>query len=139
MIDLQNRLYSPSLEEIAEYIRNPVFTEFTEEIKSRYKCDEKIEYSSCSMERGWNVKFRKVGKTLCTIYPRETYFTVMVVIGRKEKEEVESILSDLSPELIALYNRTREANAQRWLMIDVEDKNRVYEDVLRLIEIRRSH
>ena len=46
-----------------------------------------LEFSKCSWEPGWNVKFKKSGKTLCTVYPRENYFTVIVVIGKKEKEK----------------------------------------------------
>lgn len=55
-------------------------------------CREKIEYSSCSWISGWNIKFKKAGKTLCTVYPQEGYVTVMTVVGRKEKEAVENIL-----------------------------------------------
>ena len=40
--------------------------------------------SACSWEQGWNVKFKKAGKTLCTLYPRELFFTVMVVVGKRE-------------------------------------------------------
>nr|WP_296441349.1 DUF3788 family protein [uncultured Acetatifactor sp.] len=29
---------------------------------------------------------KKAGRTLCTIYLREGYFTVMVVIGTREKD-----------------------------------------------------
>ena len=82
MMDIQDRNYCPNLQEIDEYIKNPVFKQFCLEIKTKYKCNEKIEYSSCSYEKGWNIKFKKAGKTLCTIYPRKNYFTVMVVKKR---------------------------------------------------------
>lgn len=85
MIDLQDKYVCPSLEDLGTFVRNPVFNEFCSDIKDRYKCKEKIEFSSCSWEPGWNIKFRKAGKTLCTVYPRESYFTVLVVIGRAEK------------------------------------------------------
>lgn len=54
----------------------------------------------------------KSGKSLCTIYPNELYFAVLVVVGRKERE-------------------------QKWLTIDLEDKDEIYRYVLRLIQIRR--
>ena len=60
---------------------------------SKYNCKEQIEFSSCSWEYGWNVKFKKSGKTLCTIYPRENYFTVLVVVGKKEKDAVKGYLA----------------------------------------------
>ncbi len=138
MIDLQNRDYQPTLNEMGEYVRNPVFREFCGEIMGAYRCAEKIEYSSCSMERGWNVKFKKSGKSLCTIYPREQYFTVLLVVSRKEKEAVETIMPECCAALRDIYDRTREGNGQRWLMVDLEDRDELYRDVLRGIAIRAS-
>ena len=138
MIDLQDKNICPTLEDLGEYIRNPLFVQFCSEIKSRYQCNEKIEYSACSMEKGWNVKFKKAGKALCTIYPREGYFTAMVVVAAKQKAAVEAILPDCTAELRNIYRQTREGNGQRWLMIDLEDQAGLYDDVLRLIEIRRN-
>ncbi len=138
MIDLQDKNICPALEDISEYVRNPVFMQFCMEIKNTYQCNEKIEYSSCSWERGWNIKFKKAGKTLCTIYPREGYFTVMVVVGTKEKARVEAILPECSADLQSIYDQTKEGNGQRWLMIDVEDKESLYDNLLRLIRIRRK-
>lgn len=138
MIDLQDKNICPTIEEIEEYVRNPVFTLFCSEIKDTYQCNEKIEYSSCSWEKGWNIKFKKAGKTLCTIYPREYYFTVMVVVGTKEKASVEEMLPECTVELQSIYHQTQEGNGQRWLMIDLKDKEDLYYDVLRLVQIRRT-
>ncbi|MBS6195509.1 MAG: DUF3788 domain-containing protein [Clostridiales bacterium] len=138
MIDLSNREHCPTLEEIAEYVKNPVFTQFCLDIKNQYQCSEKIEFSCCSLERGWNVKFKKAGKALCTIYPRENFFTAMIVVGRKEKEYVEAILSECTLTLQEIYDKTREGNGQKWLMIDIEDRDEVYRDAFRLMNIRRT-
>ncbi len=138
MVDLMDKKYHPSLEEISEYIGCPMFLRFCSELKETYKCSEQIEFSSCSMERGWNIKFKKSGKSLCTIYPRESYFTVMVVVGRKEKAFVEAILEECTPQLREIYHQTKEGNGQRWLMLDLEDCEAMYQDILRLIAIRRG-
>ena len=138
MIDLQDKNNPPAIEAISEHVRNPVFVQFCSEIKNTYKCNEKIEYSSCSWEKGWNIKFKKAGKTLCTVYPRECYFTIMIVIGTKEKAFVEAILPECTVELSDIFHNTKEGNGQKWLMIDLEDKGDLYNDVLRLIQIRRN-
>ena len=138
MIDLQDKNICPSLEEIGGYVRNPVFLEFCSDIQNTYQCQEKIEFSSCSWKRGWNIKFKKAGKTLCTLYPREGYFTVMVVVGEKEKASVEAMLPECTEQLQSIYRQTREGNGQRWLMVDLEDKDALYHDLLRLIQIRRN-
>lgn len=72
------------------------------------------------------------------VYPKDKCFTVLVVVGNKEKECVENLLSHLSKEVQALYRSTKEGNSQRWLMIDVRSDGCVYRDVLRLIHIRRT-
>lgn len=138
MIDIQNKEYCPLLEEIGEFVNNPVFTQFCAEIKTKYKGNEKIEFSSCSWAYGWNVKFKKTGKSLCTIYPKEGYFTVLVVVGQKEKSAVESILHEYTPKLREVYRQTKTGNGQKWLMIDLEDRDNIYTDVFRLLDIRRG-
>lgn len=138
MIDINDCNYCPTLEEIGDFVKNPLFTEFCAEIQEKHKAKPQIEYSKCSWEPGWNVKFKKSGKSLCTLYPRELYFTVLVVVGAKEKEAVELLLPDCTAELQEIYHQTEEGNGQRWLMIDLEDAGDMYQDVLRLIEIRRK-
>ncbi|MGL4106786.1 DUF3788 domain-containing protein [Clostridium sp. LP20] len=136
MIDIQNYNYCPDIDEIREYIRNPLFDDFFSEIIKEYNAKYKVDFSKCSWEPGWNIKFKKSGKTLCTVYPKENYFTVLVVVGTKEKEIIEELLFNLSPVIQRIYNETKEGMGQRWLMIDLEDKDKIFTDVLKLIDIR---
>lgn len=138
MIDIRDKEYCPTLEEFAEYINNPVFLSFCADIKTKHNCKEKIEFSSCSWEYGWNIKFKKSGKSLCTIYPREGYFTVLVVIGQKEKGAVEAVLQKFTPEVRDIYMQMKTGNGQKWLMINLEDKDERYSDIFQLIDIRRG-
>lgn len=62
----------------------------------------------------------------------------MVVVGAKEKGSVEAILPDCVTELQEIYNQTKEGNGQKWILVDLEDKGRMYEDIFRLIEIRKQ-
>lgn len=123
---------------MSHYINNALFNEFCSEIKQTYNVKEKIEFSKCSWEYGWNIKFKKCGKSLCAIYPRENYFTVLIVIGSKEKELAELLLPNLSSEIQEIYRQTKDGNGQKWLMIDLEDKNRIYNDAFRLIRLRAA-
>lgn len=70
--------------------------------------------------------------------PRENYFTVLVVVGKKEKDAVKAILQEFNPILRDIYCQTKDGNGQRWLMIDLEDKENMYSDIFRLIDIRRG-
>lgn len=137
-MDIKDRSVRPTLEEMGAYVRNPLFLTFCSEMTRAHGCREAVEFSACSMEPGWNVKFRRAGRTLCTLYPREGFFTVMVVVGRREKEAVEAALPDFTPALRRIYEETKEGNGQRWLMVDLEDEGALYRDVLRLAAIRRA-
>ena len=54
----------------------------------------------------------------------------------KKKEAISALLADCSRRLKDIYRETPEGNGQRWLMIDLEDPDALYDDVLRLIHIR---
>ena len=138
MIDIKDMGYSPSIAEIGDSIGLPLFEVFCRYMDEEYQAVRKIEYSKDVWARGWNVKFRKAGKSLCVVYPKNKYFTVLVVLSNKEKERVENMLPYLSGELQELYRNTKEGNGQRWLMIDLYSDDEVYRDVLQLIRIRRE-
>ena len=48
------------------------------------------------------------------------------------------MLSDCTEELRDIYRQTQEGNGQRWLMIDLEDEDGLYDDLLHLIRIRKE-
>lgn len=138
MIDLKDINHQPTMMEIEEYIGNDVFNQIFNFIQSEYKALYKIEYSKDVWLKGWNIKLRKAGKSLCAIYPKRGYITVLVVIGAKEQDEFDKLFPTLSKEIQEIYNTTKEGNSQRWLLIDIKNSDCVYDDVLKLIKIRRE-
>ena len=99
MIDRKDMGYMPSIDEIGDYIGLPLFQKLCKYMDDEYQAIRKIEYSKDVWERGWNVKFKKAGKSLCVVYPRKNYFTVLIVVGRKEKEKAEELLPALSERI----------------------------------------
>lgn len=47
-------------------------------------------------------------------------------------------MQECSEELKDIYRQTKTGDGQKWLMIDLEDQERMYADVFRLIDIRRG-
>ncbi len=131
-----DRGFEPNINMVSEYIRNQEFDKLYEYLVEQYAVSPTFEYSGCSVP-GWNIKFKKAGRNLCTIYPMEGYFVILIVIGKKEKEEFEQNFSSFSPYLQDLYTNTKEGMGQRWLMIEVEDAD-IIEDVKKCISIRRG-
>ena len=63
----QNR--KPSPDDIAEFVDNPLWKALCSWLESGYRTVPRIEYSRCGMAPGWNVKYKKGGRALCTLYP----------------------------------------------------------------------
>lgn len=132
----QDSSHIPAIEEFSRAIRNRLFEKFLCDMTSGYACEPVMEFSKCSWEYGWNMKFKKGSKTLCTLYPREQYFTLMIVMGRKEQPLLEKLLPQLCEAMQRTIQETSEGNGQRWLMIDLEDDDSLYQDVWKLLRLR---
>lgn len=137
-MDLKDINHQPTIEEIEAYISNDIFNQFFAYMSEEYKALCKIEYSKDVYFKGWNIKLRKAGKGLCVIYPKQGYFTVLVVIGAKEQNRFDNLYTTLSKRMKEIYNNTKEGNNQRWLMVDIRQKDDLYDDILKLIKIRRE-
>lgn len=125
----------PALTQIAEYIGSPLWRELCGFVETVYESSPKIEYSMCSGAPGWNVKYKKSGRALCTLYPHEGFFTCLICIGAKEAMEAELVLSVCLPNTRELYQKAKPFNDTRWLMIDVTSEA-ILEDVKRLLYVR---
>ncbi|OUP50903.1 DUF3788 family protein [Lachnoclostridium sp. An181] len=51
---------------------------------------------------------------------------------------VQTLLPEYTPEVRNIYLQTQTGNGQKWLMIEVDDQDEVYNDILRLIDIRKG-
>ena len=138
MLNIKDISYEPSFEELSTYTKNHLFIDCNNYLLQTYNALRKIEFSKDSLAMGWNVKYRKAGKSLCVLYPKQGYFTMLVVVGRKEKEKVEAVLANFSKETQQLYAQTKEGMGQRWLMVDIHKKEGLYEDLLEIVKIRRE-
>jgi hypothetical protein len=138
MIDIEDKLYQPSVEELIAFVNKPLFGELCETMEREYEPRCHIEYSGEKGYSGWNLKFKKAGRTLCTVYPRPGCFRMLLVVGPKEKERVETLLPTFSAAFRERWNGTRELMGQRWMMLDFDEPSEEYGDALRIIRIRRE-
>lgn len=128
---------TPTYEEIKKFIGEgaPLWIDLLSYIEKAYNAKPKMAYSKCAAQPGWNVKYQKSGKSLCTLYPIEGYFIALVVVGAKEESEVEMMLNTFTPYVQELYRNTKFSCGGHWLMIEVKD-NSVLDDIKRLMAVR---
>ena len=125
----------PALSDIGEWVKNPLFEEFTAWIQEAYEVEPSVEFSRCSLDRGWNIKYKKGSKSLCVLYVRSGWFAVMVTLGAKQLAELEPFLSTYSAAFRKLYQNTALFNGGKWLMVDIKTPAQM-EEVRRLIRLK---
>ncbi len=125
----------PELSQISDYIGSPQWGELRAHLESAYGVSPILEYSVCSGAPGWNLKYRKGGRALCTLYPAQGFFTCLVSIGSREAIEAELLLASCTEYLRSLYWGAKPFNGGRWLMIAVTSPE-VLRDVQALIALR---
>ncbi|NMS89642.1 DUF3788 domain-containing protein [Clostridioides difficile] len=137
-MDWQNMFFQdnkPTHEEIKEFINNPLWDKLNNALISTYNVEPKLEYSKCSMQRGWNVKYKKRGKSLCTLYPQEGSFKALVIVNERDRVEVDLFINTCCEYIKQIYSEIDFFNGSKWLMIQIDNMH-VLNDTLELIKFR---
>ena len=127
----------PSMDEIADYIGKSknLWLSLTSYFETAYKAKPKLSYSGCSMP-GWNVKYSKCGVSFGTLYPKEDFFQVMVIIANKLELQMESVLPLLTLQMADMYR-----NAEKWyqtgkyLIFNIDNED-ILEDYKRIAAVK---
>ena len=88
-------------------------------------------------KHGWDVRYRKSGKTLITLTPEKGAVRILIVLGREESEKALSMRNELSPKLYKLIENTKQLHDGRWLWIRLLQTNDA-EDIEKLLPIKRK-
>lgn len=127
----------PDEKEIADFINNPLWADLNTFLQESYEIKPSYSYSKCSGQPGWNIKYQKAGRSLCTLYPMDGYFIALVVIGAKEQPEAEALVTTCTKYIQSLFSASVSVVGGKWLMINVTDE-KILDDVKNLIQTRRK-
>lgn len=130
-------VHKPTDENIREFVNNDLWQELNSYLQETYNALPQMTYSGCSMQRGWNVKYKKRNKSLCTLYPMPGYFIVLVVIGIRDINEAEFLMPICSEYTQNLFKQTISGYGGKWIMIDVKSKD-ILDDVKKMIALRAN-
>ena len=98
------------------------------------------------MERLWNsggkvwkyeYKYRRGGKTLCSLYARENCIGFMIIFGKDERAKFEADKADYLEETLAVYNQAKTYHDGKWMMFEPKDTS-LFNDFLKLLSIKRK-
>lgn len=84
---------------------------------------------------GWNVWYRKSGKTLVSLYPRQEDLVAQIVLG---KDQVAQALDlKLGKNVGTVLHETPQLHDGRWLFVHVKTKRDV-KDIQQLLQVKRK-
>jgi hypothetical protein len=86
-------------------------------------------------KRGWSLRYKKT-KALCTLLPAYRLFSVLVVLGRAEREKFEERRYFWSPQLVKLYDEARAYPDGKWLTVAISSADDRHE-VMELVSMKR--
>ncbi len=82
----------------------------------------------------YEYKFRRGGKTLCTLYMKKDEATILITLGKAERDKYDSIRSTFSDAMNELYDKTPSLHDGKWLWIPI---NYDWNDIYNLLLIKR--
>jgi AraC family transcriptional regulator len=137
--ELFTKEQKPSDKQINMFVGNPLWDNLTNDLKQTFNIQPELSYSACSMDKGfwkgWNVKYRKSGKALCTLYPKKGHFMALINIGAKESADADSLIPFCTKYIQNLYNQTKSGKSGKSLAIDVTSE-KILLDLKKFVALR---
>jgi hypothetical protein len=130
----------PTYDDIIDYINLPareLWKRINLFIQQRYEASPKIMYSKCSAKPGWNVKYQKSGKSICTLYPEKDGFVALVVITLDLLPVIEVLSEEFTEGALNTIKGARPFNGTLWLMLTVSSAETL-EDVKQLLLLKHK-
>lgn len=130
--------HTPTYDEINNYVNVSaqfLWDDINSFIQEKYKASPKITYSKCSAKPGWNVKYQKSGKSLCTLYPEKEGFVALVVISPDMVPVIEAMAREFETEVLKTIKSAKPFNRTLWLMIQV-NRDAVLNNVKKLLLLK---
>ncbi|WP_157794099.1 DUF3788 domain-containing protein [Paenibacillus donghaensis] len=86
---------------------------------------------------GWNLRYRKSGKTLFSMFPEQDRFTVLLVLGKKEIQAYEERIHEFGEFFKHVYESASQYHDGRWLWIGIDSVAQI-NDIEKMIMIKRK-
>lgn len=112
-----NRECQPTMDEMVQTVGSVsgLWTELQRFVENSYDISPQVIFGGRNY--GWQLQYRKGGRTLCNLYPERGSFTVLLVLGKHESEYALNRLNELSPGVRSVFESTPPLHDGRWLWI----------------------
>lgn len=134
------KILSPKKEFLEELLQDllPIWNKLQNEISLRYNLNE--EWHSANKGISYELKYRKAGKTVVSLFPRYPYddkIGVMIIFGEKERQAFEAAECSFCKETRRIYNEANTYRDGKWVMFSAPSDG-FMEDFPHLLVIKRK-
>ena len=85
----------------------------------------------------YEYKYRKGGKTLCSLYAKKKCIGFMIIFGKDERAKFEDIRDSLSDAVCKRYDEATIYRDGKWVMFEPIDTSE-FDDYMKLLAIKRK-
>ncbi len=126
--------HQPTPQEISHALgsKQPLWARLTQFISDHYQMPGELSFGG--KKYGWNVWYRKSGKTLVSLYPQQEYFVAQIVLGKDQAEQALNL--KLGGNVQQVIQKAPQLHDGRWLFIQVRNEQDV-QDVEQLLQIKK--
>ena len=124
----------PGVEDLQAAMGNahPLWERLQRFIETNYQIPGELSYGG--KKYGWNLWYRKSGKSLTSLYPQQDGFVAQVVLGRDQAGKAATL--ELGEKVRRLVDDTPLLHDGQWLFIPVTEERDVM-DVEKLLLLKR--
>ena len=128
----------PNAEQMTALVGKPLYEVWN---KLCNLIDEKYDMD-CLWNKGgkawtYEYKYRRGGKTLCTLYAKENCVGFMIILGKEERLKFEEDRKSYGKEVQKIYDETQTYHDGKWILFEPVDTS-LFDDFIRLLRIKRK-
>jgi len=116
---LLNIAKRPNKEEIEKFVgeKLSLWLEIHEYIEENYDLIKELTFFT--KKYGWAIKYKSKSRTMIYLFPEQGAFSALIVLGKKESEEVNSMRENLNVQVKSVFDNTEQLHDGRWLWIRI--------------------
>ena len=83
------------------------------------------------------LKYKQGKRTIVTVYTHEDRITYLIIFGKKEREQFETVREEFSPWMQGCYDSAKTYHDGKWMFIDATELPQL-EEIQRMIKIKKK-
>lgn len=126
--------HQPTTSEINDTLGScqPLWQQLLQFVADNYQLPD--EWSFGGKKYGWNIWYRRGGKTLASLYPQQGYFVAQIVLGKGQVEKAFQL--KLGEHVRTVLEEMPQLHDGRWLFIPVRTEQDVA-DIQALLQVKK--